>query len=295
MSSESFPQMMARLRARDQDLDDRLATLGKELHEYARDHRELIAAVDADQITAPVPQYSMAEALNTFGSAQVVAGAAPDSDTDMQMANDDGTVFLPDEAPMDDEPESARPTPRRRVTFAESDVIIAGTASHRASDAEHQEHVAESIEVEMPSDDAHISYDRPEAAGMSDTSIDTFCLSKMLTPFLPQPTLLYFPPTSLPQTLRTSPAPSTVPSAPVGLSSQCKRESTKISAPEPKRSTPTTCALTLSAATCTSAHSVLRDTSDVIILTGQSSKIKSSAPTVSEMEVPSGETRAEFL
>jgi hypothetical protein len=196
---------------------------------------------------------------------------------------------------MDDEPESARPTPRRRVTFAESDVIIAGTTSHQASDAEQQEHVAESIEVEMPSDDAHISYDRPLAAGMSDTSIDTFCLSKMLTPFLPQPTLLYFPPTSLPQTLRTSPAPSTVPSAPVGLSSQCKRESTKISAPEPKRSTPTTCALTLSAATCTSAHSVLRDTSDVIILTGQSSKIKSSAPTVSEKEVPSGETRADFL
>jgi hypothetical protein len=163
MSSENFQQMMARLRARDQDLDDRLTTLGEELREYAADHRDFIAAVDADHTTAPVPQDPVAEALNTFTSTQVVADASPDSDPDVQMANDDGTVFLPDEDGMDEQPESARPTPRRRVTFAESDVIIAGMTSPQASEAEQQEHIAESLEVGMPSDDSHMPYNRPES------------------------------------------------------------------------------------------------------------------------------------
>jgi hypothetical protein len=184
ISSESFQQMMARLRTRDQNLDDRLAHLGEELHEYARDHRNFIAAVDAGQITASVPQHPVAGALNTFGSAQVLAGAAPDSDTDIQMAGDDETVLRPDDAPVDDEPELARPTTRRRVTFAESDVTIAGMASPQASEIEQQEHVAESVEVEMPSDDTHIPYNRPEASGMPDTSIHTSQPSDILIPFL---------------------------------------------------------------------------------------------------------------
>jgi hypothetical protein len=174
MSGEDFQQMMARLRAREQDLDDRFAALGEELQEYARDHRDFITAVDADRAITPVPQHPVADALNNFGSTQFVAGAAPDPDADVQMAGDHETVFAPDEAPMDDELESARPIPRRRVTFAESDIIIAGMASPQASEADQQEHVVESVETEMPTDDIQTPYNEPEPTGMSDTSIHTY-------------------------------------------------------------------------------------------------------------------------
>jgi hypothetical protein len=184
MSSESFQQMMARLRARDQDLDDRLAILGEELQEYARDHHDFIAAVDADQGPAPAPQDPVSDALNIFGSTQVVAGAAPDSDADVQMGDDDESVVLSDESSMDDESKSARRTPRRRVAFAESDVIIAGMPSPQASEAEQQEYGAESVEVEMPSHDAPLHFNRPEATGKSIISVHTSQVTHMLMSFL---------------------------------------------------------------------------------------------------------------
>jgi hypothetical protein len=184
MSSESFQQMMARLRARDQDLDDRLAILGEELQEYARDHHDFITAVDADPGPAPVLQHPVADASNTFGSTQVVAGAAPESEADVQMSEDNESVFLPDDAPMDNESDSARRTPRRRVTFAESDVIFAGMTSPQASEAEQPEYVAESVEVEMPSHDAPLHFNRPEVTGKSIISVHTSQLTHMLMSFL---------------------------------------------------------------------------------------------------------------
>jgi hypothetical protein len=55
MATEEFQQIMARLRAREQALDESFAAAELEFRDYAHDHRNFIAAVDADQRPASVP------------------------------------------------------------------------------------------------------------------------------------------------------------------------------------------------------------------------------------------------
>jgi hypothetical protein len=96
MATEEFQQIMARLRAREQALDESFAAAELEFRDYANDHRNFIAAVDADQKPASVPQHPVAEALNAFSSTQVVAVPAPDPDADVQMNDAEESLFIPE-------------------------------------------------------------------------------------------------------------------------------------------------------------------------------------------------------
>jgi hypothetical protein len=96
MATEEFQQIMARLRAREQALDESFAAAEQEFRDYAHDHRNFIAAVESDPGPAPVPQHPVAEALNAFSSTQVVAVPAPNPDTDVQMNDGEESLFIPE-------------------------------------------------------------------------------------------------------------------------------------------------------------------------------------------------------
>jgi hypothetical protein len=191
MATEEFQQIMARLRAREQDLNETFAAAEEEFRDYAHDHRNFIAAVEADQGTTPVTQHPVTEALNAFSSTQVVAAPAPTSDTDVPMDDAEESLFIPQnpvpgsdtDAKMTDTGRSLSllvelPTnelsslllpqsrPKRRVTFADSATVIAGmTSSPGTSEHGQQSSTAESIALKVPSDDAHLRYTKPQSTG----------------------------------------------------------------------------------------------------------------------------------
>jgi hypothetical protein len=198
MATEEFQQIMARLRAREQVLDESFAAAEQEFRDYAHDHRNFIAAVEADQGPAPAPQHPVAEALNAFSSTQMLAPPAPGSDTDVQMNDADESLFIP-ENPVPGSETDARmidtgatfsmpeetvaventtplvplSRPRRRVTFADAATVIAGTTSPGASEHGQQSSTAESVALKVPSDDAHLRYTKPQPTGNVSSSKDT--------------------------------------------------------------------------------------------------------------------------
>jgi hypothetical protein len=190
MATEEFQQIMARLRAREQTLDESFAAAEEEFRGYAHDHRGFIAAVEADQAPAPTPQHPVAEALNAFSSTQVLAPPAPGSDTDVQMNDAEDSLFIPEnhvpgsdtDAKMTDTgPSLLMPVelpanevstpfpppsrPKRRVTFADAATVIAGMTSPGASEHGQQSSTAESV--------ALLRYTKPQPTGNSSSSKDT--------------------------------------------------------------------------------------------------------------------------
>jgi hypothetical protein len=204
MATEEFQQIMARLRAREQALDDEFDALEDEFRVFRRDQRRFLAAVEAAQestsdlqqpiaemptaelpiaeLPGSVPQHPVAEALNTFGSTQLVIppvpGPATTIDQNLEPAVDDGeSLFIPEqtrvvdyetyseEPPMTESSDSVPPRPKRRVTFAEADIIMGGMTPAGAPDDEPQSSGNESVALKVPSDDAHIGYSQLDSSG----------------------------------------------------------------------------------------------------------------------------------
>jgi hypothetical protein len=204
MATEDFQQIMARLRAREQALDDEFDALEDEFRLFRRDQRRFRAAVEAAQESTPdlrqsiaelpaaklpiaelpgsVPQHPVAEALNTFGSTQMVVAltSAPVPTTvqnDGSVVDDGESLFIPEQTgilrqetysekpPTEESTDSIPSRPKRRVTFAEADIIMGGMTPAGAPDDEVQSSSNESVGLKIPSDDAHIGYTQLDRSG----------------------------------------------------------------------------------------------------------------------------------
>lgn len=204
MAIEEFLQIMARLRAREQALDDEFDALEDEFRVFRRDQRTFLAAVEAAQGPTPdlqqpiaelhaaelpiaelpgsVPQHPVAEALNTFGSTQMVVAptSAPVPTTVQNVGSvvDDGeSLFIPEqtgvlrqvtyceEPPTEESTDSIPSRPKRHVTFAESDIIMGGMTPTGAPDENVQSSSDESVALKVPSDDVHIGYTQLDSSG----------------------------------------------------------------------------------------------------------------------------------
>ncbi|KAH0280461.1 hypothetical protein KCU91_g1011, partial [Aureobasidium melanogenum] len=196
MASEEFHKIMADLREREKRLNDNLATLEEESRAYIRDHRELLVAIENDQGPTRPPQHPVAEALNTFHSLQVVGPAAVASRTEAQPAEDEDSLFIPEDAkespsvpdnaeqslsvPGNAEkslfvPEDVRidepivkppPRPKRRVTFSDAPATILGATSPSENvESGDPDKTDEPFPFLSPSEDVNIGYDQPTYAG----------------------------------------------------------------------------------------------------------------------------------
>ncbi|KAH0346165.1 hypothetical protein KCU83_g7495, partial [Aureobasidium melanogenum] len=184
------------LREREKRLNNNLATLEEESRAYIRDHRELLVAIENDQGPTRPPQHPVAEALNTFHSLQVVGSPAVASRTKAQPAEDEDSLFIPEDAkespsvpdnaeqslsvPGNAEkslfvPEDVRidepivkppPRPKRRVTFSDAPATILGATSPSENvEPGDPSNTDEPFPFLSPSEDVNIGYDQPEYTG----------------------------------------------------------------------------------------------------------------------------------
>lgn len=166
MANEEFQKIMADLRARQNRLNDDLAALEDESRAYARDHGELLLAVERDQGPTRPRQHPVAEALNTFHSTQVVFPSAVVPGAEAQPSVDENSLFVPEDAPID-EPAAVSPSrPERRVTFSDAPATIMGglTPSENLEVGDINS-TDEPAAVQSTPNDANMGYDQPVYTG----------------------------------------------------------------------------------------------------------------------------------
>lgn len=194
---ETFEQRMARLHAKEQALAAKVDRLDGEMREFRRDlvvfhaKRDRVHALMQQEAQEHAQQHAqqhpVADALNTFGSTQIVAAPAPirqdgqlatpalnDQDDepvapasppfkDGQPVVDDGeSLFIP-EQPRNHEQTNSQPNRLKRpLTFAEAEEYV--TRKYAAIEAKRQAQssAAESVTPEFEPDDAHADNRDPE-------------------------------------------------------------------------------------------------------------------------------------
>lgn len=189
-----FNKKMERLRVREQNLASNLDQLDAEMREFREDvaafhvrRAHVHALMQQEQLQQ---QHPVADALNTFGSTQIVGVPTPirqdarpavptsinPSDEpvapvsapfqDPQPTIDDGqSLFIP-EQPRATEQVNFKPNPLKRpMTFAEAEEFVARKYAARDSETSAQKSDAESVANGNAPEDAYDEEDQPESKG----------------------------------------------------------------------------------------------------------------------------------
>lgn len=168
MANEEFKKIMATLREREERLNSNLAALEEESRAYARDHRELLLAIERDQGPSRPPQHPVTEALNAFHSTQVFIPSAVASESEAQPAADEDSLFVPENACVDDSTAVDAPRPKRRVTFSDAPATIMGgmtPSQHQRQETANVNCTDEPTPLRSLPDDVSMGYDQPVSTG----------------------------------------------------------------------------------------------------------------------------------
>lgn len=166
MANEEFQKTMADLREREKRLNGNLAALEEESRAYARDHRELLLAIERDQGPTRPPQHPVAEALNTFHSTQVVLPSAVVSGAEAQPTNDEDSLFVPEDPRVDESTAVDPPRPKRRVTFSDAPAtILGGMTPSQHQEAANIHSTNEPAPVQSLPNDVNMGYNQPVYTG----------------------------------------------------------------------------------------------------------------------------------
>lgn len=166
MATEEFQKIMADLREREKRLHENLATLEEDSRAFARDQRELLIRIENDQGPTRPPQHPVADTLNTFHSTQSVVPPTAAPGTEVQPAEDEDSLFVPEDACIDEPTAVPRPRPKRRVTFADTPAIINSSMSPSGNlEAGIVRNTDESLPLQPTSNDANVGIDQPIYTG----------------------------------------------------------------------------------------------------------------------------------
>ncbi|KAK5999398.1 hypothetical protein QM012_005523 [Aureobasidium pullulans] len=180
MANQNIQQIMADLRAREKRLSNNLAALEEESKAFARDQRELLLAIERDEGPTLPPQHPVAEALNTLHSTQIVEppamasepglqafeGGVQPAEDDIQPAEEDVSLFVLEDAHVDESAVIPLSQPKRRVTFSDATAtILSGKTPREDQDIEDIGGTEESFSFQPLPTDAETGTNQPVYTG----------------------------------------------------------------------------------------------------------------------------------